>query len=321
MRDQGFRRLRYKLYYNLLMAHDVVQAGFWRMVAPAVDDETFQSAYRVVYVLGCGRSGTTIFSHCLGQHPDIIELNEPKHIWIGTDARSDILSPFAGLTRGRLRFDRSDVNAGAKARYRAMVDFQVKRRFPVVCDKAPANTCRVGYIAGLNPMAKFIYLRRSPRAVARSIERCVQKDRTWWGFNDYKWRALCRSAEQHPDLRKLIPYAVDDYSRGLVEWRINHQWAKEDLSNLEPDRHIEIHYEDFVTDSDQVMRKVCKFCEVPCDEAVFDFARASIRPQSPTADDSCSSPENDRVHKEILGEASHLGSDLPETDIVARAFA
>jgi hypothetical protein len=303
MRDQRFRRARYKLYYNLLMAHDVVQAGCWRMIAPAIDEEAFHAVYRVVYVLGCGRSGTTIFSHCLGQHPEIAELNEPKHIWIGTDARSDILSPFAGLARGRLRFDQNDVTATAKARYLAMVDFQVKRRAPVVCDKAPANTCRVGYVAGLNPRAKFIYLRRSPRAVARSIERCVQKDGTWWGFNDHKWQALCRAAERHPDLKKLIPYAVDDYSRGLVEWRINHQLAEEDLSKLEPDRHIEVHYEDLVTDPDRVMQKVCKFCEVPFDQAVADFARTSIKPQSPTADDGPFSPDNDYLHRKVLGKA------------------
>ncbi|MEZ5933493.1 MAG: sulfotransferase [Alphaproteobacteria bacterium] len=302
MPGKRFWRTRYKLYYNLMMAHDVMQAALWRMIAPAVDDEAFQSAYRMIFVLGCGRSGTTIFSRCLGQHPDIVELNEPKHIWIGTNREADVLSPFARLSGGRLRFDHRDVTEKIRARYRAMVDFHVKRRSPIVCDKLPFNTCSVGYVAALNPTAKFIHLQRSPRAVALSIEQCVRRDGSWWGFNDYKWRALCRCAADYPELDRLIPFAVDDYYRGLVEWRINQHLAKADLSMLEPGRHIDVFYEDFIADPEHVSQRVCAFCEVPFDNAVADYVSANIRPRSTVDDGSRRSVEDDRLHAEILGD-------------------
>ena len=309
----------YRLYYNLLMAHDVMQAALWRMIAPAVDEATFRGAYRMVFVLGCGRSGTTIFSRCLGRHPAIAELNEPKHIWIGTDSEADILSPFARFARGRMRFDQSDVSETTRARYRAMVDYQVKRRAPIVCDKAPMNTCRVGYVAALNPHAKFIHLKRSPRAVARSIERCVQRDGTWWGFSDYKWRALCRCAGEHPDLQRLIPYAVDDYYRGLVEWRINEQWAKEDLAALPDDRQMQVRYEDLVADPHGVLADVTAFCGVPYERAVADFAAEHIKP--PSAEGRCSrnSVEDDRLHAAILGDLDDNREGI-ETPALAVGF-
>lgn len=316
MLRNAFSRAGYRFYYNLLMAHDVTQAALWRMIAPTVDDETFQTAYRMVFILGCGRSGTTIFSRCLGRHPDITELNEPKHIWIGTSTKADILSPFAGLARGRLRLDRADVSEKTKARYRAMVDFQVRRQSSFVCDKAPMNTCRVGYVAALNPRSKFILLRRSPRAVARSIERCVERDGTWWGFNDYKWRALCRCAEGHPELKRLIPYAIDDYYRGLVEWRINQQLAKEDLSRLEPDRHMKVCYENFVADPNLVLRNVSKFCGVPFNRSVADFAAIHIKPPSVESRNSRSSAEDARLHAAILGDMDESG-DMGEELAVA----
>jgi len=304
-------RAGYRLYYNLLMAHDVMQAALWRMIAPAVDEAVFRDAYRMVFVLGCGRSGTTIFSRCLGQHPDITELNEPKHIWIGTDSEADILSPFARFSRGRMRFDQRDVSEKTRARYRAMVDYQVKRRSPIVCDKAPMNTCRVGYVAALNPGAKFIHLKRSPRAVARSIERCVQRDGSWWGFNDYKWRALCRCAAGHPELKGLIDYAVNDYYRGLVEWRINQQLAMEDLSRLPPEQQMDVRYEDLVADPHTVLADVAAFCGVPYDQAVADFAAGHIKPQS--ADKQTKkSAEDDRLHAAILGDLDDRGERIEE---------
>ncbi len=306
------RRKRYQIYYNLLTTHDVAQAALWRAIAPAVDAETFESVYRMVFVLGCGRSGTTIFSRCIGQHPEIIELNEPKHIWIGTAFDADIHSLFAPLMGGRLRFDARDATETVKARYRAMVDFQVRRQAAVVCDKLPMNTCRVAFVAALNPKAKFIHLKRSPRAVARSIENCVERDGSWWGFNDYKWRTLCRCAADRPSLSRLIPHAVDDYYRGLVEWRIFEDLAREDLAALEPGRHIEVVYEDFVDDPNRVLRDVFDFCEVSFDPVVADYAAAKIKPQSTDSAFSRLSAEDDRRHAAILGDDDEMrGASAP----------
>ena len=183
IKDLLKKKLPQNYYYNLLTTHDVVQSMVWRGMAPPITEEAFQEKYQMLFVIGCGRSGTTIFSHCLARHHRIAELNEPLHIWFGTSSKADIVSPFAGLMQGLCRLDRNHVSESVKARYRAMVDYHMKKRepAPIICDKLPLNTFRVDYISSICPTAKFILLQRSPRDVAQSIEQCVKRDGIWWG--------------------------------------------------------------------------------------------------------------------------------------------
>ena len=293
--------LRYRTYYNLLTAYDVVQAGAWRLIAPAINDDTFKANYKMIFVLGCGRSGTTILSRCLGQHQEIAELNEPAHLWVGTHARMDILSPFAKLLGGRLRLDSRDVNETTKARYRAMLDFQIKRRTPFVCDKLPQNTFRADFLNSVCPEAKFVLIERSPRAVASSIERCVARDGTWWGFKDYKWRSLVEYASTRPHLAQLIPYAVDHYYRGLIEWRITKELAEADLERIESERQMRIAYEDFCARPEEVMSELMTFCEVPHDPAALTYAASRVVPSKAGISEARCSFLDERLHDRILG--------------------
>lgn len=302
MLKKQLKKLPQSVYYNLLTTHDVLQAAAWRRVAPTVTEEAFQKKYQMLFVVGCGRSGTTIFSHCLGKHLDVTELNEPLHLWFATDMRADIVSPFSRLLRGRCRFDRHDVNDQAKARYRAMVDYQVQGDAPVICDKLPLNTFRVDYIQALRPNAKFILLNRSPRAVARSIEQCVKRDGAWWGFNDCKWQAIRRYAESHPELRNLIPYAIDDYYRGLFEWRVSQELARNDLSKLAPGQSLEVDYDNFTNDPGETLAQAFDFADMPIDQAAIDFANMHVAPTGNEDDGQRRSIEDDKLHALILGD-------------------
>lgn len=288
-------------YYNLLTAHDVLQAAAWRLIAPKVDENVFQGRYKMVFVLGCGRSGTTILSRCLGQHAQIAELNEPAHVWIGTHAETDILSLFAGLLRGRLRLDCRDATSKIRARYRAMLDYQVNRQTRFVCDKLPQNTFRVDFLNAVCPGAKFILIERSPRAVARSIERCVERDGAWWGFNDYKWQSIASYASTHPELAKLVPYATDHYYRGLIEWRVTQELANSDLVRIEPERQMRVAYDDFCTRPEEIMSDIFAFCGVPNDPTAMAYARANVSPSATESEPERQSAEDDRRHAVILG--------------------
>ena len=302
MLKQVLQRLPQNVYYNLLTTHDMLQSMAWRFLAPAIEEDEFLAKYQMLFVVGCGRSGTTIFSHCIGQHRDIEELNEPLHIWFGTSIETDVISPFAGLVGGRCRLDRHDVNDKVKARYRAMIDYHVKGKASIVCDKLPLNTFRVDYIAELCPKAKFILLERSPRAVARSIEQCAKRDGIWWGPYDCKWRAISRYAEQRPDLRDIVPAAVDDYYRGLIEWRVGQDLVLDDFTKLEPGRTMQVQYEDFVTEPKRIMKQCMDFAGARLDETVVDFAAARVRPTKAEPIDPRTSPEDDRLHAIILGD-------------------
>ena len=297
-------KLPHRYYYNLLTMHDVVQSKAWRSLASPISEQAFDDKYQMLFVLGCGRSGTTIFSHCLGKHPIIAELNEPLHIWFATASETDILSPFSSLSKGLCRLDRGHVDETVRARYRAMVHHHMNKSpsAPIICDKLPLNTFRVDYINAICPKAKFILLQRSPRAVARSIEQCVKRDGTWWGFNDYKWQAIRHCIEGDPDLCHLPALAIDDYYRGLIEWRVSQHLAKSDLAKLDPKQHITIDYEQFVADPKSVIEQAFNFAGLDPSEEAADYAVANVSPTTAGNDGTRRSSRDDMLHRMILGD-------------------
>lgn len=296
-------KLPQRYYYSLLTMHDVAQSRAWRRMATPISEETFNDKYQMLFVLGCGRSGTTIFSHCLGKHPNIAALNEPLHIWFATSSATDILSPFASFSKGLCRLDRSHVDEPVRARYRTMVNHQMNKLepAPIVCDKLPLNTFRVDYITAICPNAKFILLQRSPRDVASSIEQCMKRDGTWWGFNDYKWKAICHYAESNPDLGHLTSLATNDYYRGLIEWRVSQHLAKSDLAKLDPNQHITIDYERFVADPNGMIEKAFDFAGLEPNQEAADYAVAHVSPAKAGDHGPKQSAKDDMLHMKILG--------------------
>ena len=67
---------------------------------------------RPVFIVGCGRSGTTALGEVLGRHPLLAYLNEPRDIWL-YEPRTDIWSAKAGARGGRLRLSARRRSAGS----------------------------------------------------------------------------------------------------------------------------------------------------------------------------------------------------------------
>lgn len=263
------------LYYGHT-AFDVLQGrylDFTRGQAPVDFDER----YRPVFIIGCGRSGTTILGRSLSAHSGIRYLNEPLHLWFGCFSRADIWSPFTLLRNGRVAFSASDVGPRERLRAHAIFDVALERSGGVFVEKTPINTFRVGMIAALFPSARYVYIQRDPLSVAESIRECVRRDGTWWGFADSKWKALRAHAESRPLFSGLAKTAANDFERGLLEWRMSHEAALESFSRLHPERVHWIDYGDFAEQPQTVIRDVLDFAGLgPCAE-LDRFIAAEIR--------------------------------------------
>src|SRR5215212_6691597 len=59
-----------------------------------------QGVSRPVFILGCGRSGTTIFGAALSKHKSITYLNEPRHLWFAAYPETDIWTQRAARRKG-----------------------------------------------------------------------------------------------------------------------------------------------------------------------------------------------------------------------------
>lgn len=141
---------------------------------------------RPIFVVGSGRSGTSVLSWSLGQHPNIMPL--PETYWIGKLA-ADLGPVFeAGSSRG----DNSHLSAMGitSAEFhevfgRAVNDLTLRRSARVSAggngfrearnsggrwvDSTPLNSLHIPHLLRLFPEAKFIHILRDVRSVVKSL--------------------------------------------------------------------------------------------------------------------------------------------------------
>jgi len=212
-----------------------------------------------IFVVGVQRSGTTMLRLMLNAHPHIAipfesdfipkfhcrlgeygDLQTPGHV-----ARLlDDISAQAFVKRGGLIRDRQAILARRPDSYASLVAsiYEVyavtegKRRWG---DKDPDNTIKMDIIWRLFPGCQFVHIVRDGRAVATSLRKL--------GWGSKNLLALAR-----------------DWS-----WRV--MLAHKMGMMIGPRHYAEIHYEDLVKSSKQVLRQVCAFLDEPFDDGMLDY--------------------------------------------------
>lgn len=263
------------LYYGHT-AFDALQGRYLNLTRGGPPRD-FEERYRPLFIIGCGRSGTTILGRTLSAHRGVRYLNEPLHLWFACFPNADIWSPFTLFGNGRIAFDAGDVGRRERLRAHAIFDRALGHSDGVFVEKTPINTFRIGMIAALFPSARYLYIRRDPLSVAESIRQCMVRDGTWWGFAHSKWRALQAFAQACPAYARFAAMASGDFERGLLEWRMSHDAALEDLARLPSERVLSIEYGDFAEQPAATMRAVLDFVALPACPDLDAFLAAQIR--------------------------------------------
>lgn len=204
-----------------------------------------------IFVVGAGRSGTTLLRAMLDAHPHIA-IGPENHLIQGLCAHRDhqwaSLAPAlgaGGVSEGLL--DRS---------YRAAVHALMSGLGggkPRVGDKSPENSRHIGLLARWFPRARFIHIVRDGRDVVASLLR-----QSWRFADTGEPMPICQS-----------PEAAATY------WRDTVARARCGLARA-PGRAITVRYEELVHDPEGQLRRVLDFLGEPFDAAV-------LRPAGPGA--------------------------------------
>lgn len=111
-----------------------------------------------LFIIGSPRSGTTILGRILGNHPDLVEVREPRLIWkYGNDSKSDVLTE-------------KDLTPKIKAHIRAKLGEKAPSEQGLrLLDKSPNNAVRIPFILSVFPDAQFIHIMRNGYDAALSI--------------------------------------------------------------------------------------------------------------------------------------------------------
>jgi len=210
----------------------------------------------VPFIVGVGRSGTTMLRLMLDAHPDLAIPPETHFVPDLIDAIEDGASPeqaVATMTAvrqwGDLHTDPADVVArwerlgrfapgpALRAFYEIYAERQGKPRYG---EKTPAYVKSMIKIEGALPEARFIHVIRDGRDVALSRWKRTlgDKDPAPAGQVAETWQRRIRRAQRHG--RKVSHY-------------------------------LELRYEDLVTDTEPNLRRIADFLELPWDPVMLTY--------------------------------------------------
>jgi hypothetical protein len=213
-----------------------------------------------LFIVGCGRSGTTLVRAMLDSHPDLAVAHESFFVpWVAHrrplyesgaqfDSRRficDLLHAYdfskwllsseeveAALVNGHIR----SVAEGVRRVFELYARKQGKRRY---ADKSPRYALHMGRIVDLLPEACFLHVIRDGRNVALSL------------------------IEQ--------PFGPNSLGGCSIHWRDHVQHARAAGKALGKARYQELKYEDLIDEPEACLSRLCDFIGLRFDEEMLHY--------------------------------------------------
>lgn len=247
----------------------------------------FKKIKQPVYILGTGRSGTTILGIVLSMHRDVGFLNEPKAIWHSVYPSEDLIGSYS---RGKAayRLDASNASSQEKKSLRRLLGAYLTISFSKrVVDKYPELIFRVPYVKALCHDAKFLFLVRNGWDTCHSIEAWAgqlgkQKNgeiHDWWGANRRKWILLVEQII--PEHQDLAPFSsqmlnwTNHVDMAAVEWIVSMREGMK-LVKKHPNEVLRVNYEELCISPKTTMQSIMKFCEFSTDDVFLDYTESAL---------------------------------------------
>lgn len=247
-----------------------------------------------IFIIGTGRSGTTVLGLVLSMHKHLNFLNEPKAIWHAVHPLDDIIGTYAN-TSPKLLLTQEDATPERaqliRRIYGAYLRISGTKR---VVDKYPELVFRIPYVLGLFPNAKFVFISRNGWDTCASIthwsERLGQEtDDTrddWWGRNDRKWHTLVTQvvplhADLAPHTKEILSWD-NHFHRAALEWIVTMRAGLRATAEY-PDQVYHLPYENLCADPSSAVQDLAAFLGLENDDVLQTFAADRLKVASASA--------------------------------------
>lgn len=228
-------------------------------------------SFQPVFLIGCGRSGTTILGETLGRHSGITFLKEKRDLWHQAYPELDIWSDNA--PHPKLVARKSDHQHAKTRILRSLFHRkQVLNNGSILLEKLPINAFRLNFINAAFPDAKFIYLHRNGLEVAYSIARMAENG-NWFGQNNRKWKLL----------EELLPASnrkgYSTFDKCFIEWQLSMSYSEDFFSNLDSNRCYKLSYQSLVENPSYHIENLFRFLNLKSDNDFVNNITQGIKRQ------------------------------------------
>ena len=231
------------------------------------------------FIIGCGRSGTTVLGETLSSHPDIKYLNERRDIWHLCYPEFNI---WEETTNKRILVAdkrHADITKNQKLKNLFFRE-QVSSKSSILLEKLPINSFRLEFLKSSFPDAKFIYLTRNGLEVSKSIEKKIKKKKWYTGnkFNLIK-EITCE------DLAKTKLEL--DVEKGMLEWRMSMSQSDHFFKKIKTEDFIHLSYEDLINNTEKTISTIFSFLNLELTTEVQNASNKIQRKNNIIKDVSC----------------------------------
>lgn len=212
---------------------------------------------RPIFVVGCPRSGTTLFVNRFASHPGLADWSEGLELW-------DANWQPSGADHVRTA---ADVTPEIRRRTTAILSLYVwltgRRRF---VNKLPRNALRIPYLAALFPDCRVIHVIRDGRAVVASLVQKVRDEPRRQGrpLGNFARPPGWQELQERPEVEQFA-----------------HLWTRMVLQAREAGRRLtagaftEVFYEEFCRDPRRTLAQLYRWADLP-EPLHLDAAPASL---------------------------------------------
>ncbi len=242
-----------------------------------------------IFILGTGRSGTTILGIVLSMHSDVAFLNEPKALWNSVFPSEDLIGSYS---RGAAKYElfAEDATQAQIQHIRNIYGFYLSTVFSKrALDKYPELIFRIELVKKIFPDYKAVFLYRNGWDTCLSSanwsdekgEVVNNEQHDWWGVNNRKWNLLVDQLvskdddlKNHVDVIRSFDNQVD---MSIVEWIISMKKGLE-ISEKYPESILPVRYEKLTQQPVETIKEICRFCNLGNDEKLFAYANEILKP-------------------------------------------
>lgn len=228
--------------------------------------ELAEVAQQLFFIIGCPRSGTTLFQSMLASHPDVIlpaetgfylllyaeyysqwgELSTPENF------EKAIETSLNFYRIKDLNLDSNIIRAKCQNKSRSwetiflaiLATYAEKYHVPRIGEKSPRHYECLGILKERFPQAKFIHIIRDPRAVVLSLMKA--------------------------------PFGSDRIGNSCNIWQeaidVHRQYADE----LGSERYRVVKYEDLVFQPEEILKQICSFLNLEFSSQMLQFDRRKV---------------------------------------------